>query len=137
MTVISHSLQPHRAFHSTLSTSFALDPPGSDCHFFALYTIPQGIIVDRHELVDRHLSFEFWGEPNLEVPVFALNQTANSLLLVNASPTGDHPKQLTVDIPVHARYGEPRTMAQTSPHTIRISTPTCFWACPASGAFAT
>ena len=126
LTVISHSLQPQRGFHSTLSTILALDPPDSDCSFFALYTFPQTIIIDRYELVDRRLSFEFWGESNLELPVFALDQTANSLLLINA--TNAHPKQVTVDIPVHARYGEP-DMAQS----ITLSSPMCFWACPPSG----
>lgn len=134
-TVISHSLQPHRAFHSTLSTIIALEPPDEpDCSFFALYTFPQSIIIDRYELIDRHLSFEFWGESNLELPVFALNQSANSLLLINATPTGAHPKQVITDIPVHARYGEPG-MAHKSPHTITISSPACFWACPPSGVY--
>ena len=131
-TVISHSLQPHRGFHSTLSTILALDPPDSDCSFFALYTFPQTIIIDRYELIDRRLSFEFWGESNLELPVFAFNQAANSLLLVNATPTDAPLKHATVDVPVHARYGEPG-MAQAPPQSITISSPTCFWACP-SGA---
>jgi hypothetical protein len=130
-TVISHSLQPHRGFHSTLSTILALDPPDSDCSFFVLYTFPQTIIIDRYELIDRRLSFEFWGESNLELPVFALNQTANSLLLINATPTDAPLKQATVDVPVHARYGEPG-ITQASSQSITISSPTCFWACPPS-----
>ncbi|KAH0830400.1 hypothetical protein J3R83DRAFT_1794 [Lanmaoa asiatica] len=130
-TVISHSLQPRRGFHSTLSTIIALDPPDSNCSFFALYTFPQSIITDRYQLIDRRLSFEFWGESNLELPVFALNQTANSLLLINATSADARSKQVTVDVPVHARYGEPG-MAQTSPQSITISSPTCFWACPHS-----
>jgi hypothetical protein len=133
-TVISHSLQPHRGFHSTLSTILALDPPDSDCSFFVLYTFPQTIIIDRYELIDRRLSFEFWGESNLELPVFALNQTANSLLLINATPTDAPLKQATVDVPVHARYGEPG-ITQASSQSITISSPTCFWACPPSGAY--
>lgn len=128
-TVLSHSLQPHRGFHSTLSTIIALDPPDSDCSFFAQYTFPQSIIIDRYELIDRHLSFEFWGESNLELPVFALNQSVNSLLLINATPTDSRPQQITVDVPVHARYGEPAE-AQTSSQSIIISSPTCFWTCP-------
>ncbi|KAG8217327.1 hypothetical protein J3R82DRAFT_5422 [Butyriboletus roseoflavus] len=120
-TVISHSLQPHRGFHSTLSTRIALGPPDYDCSFFALYTFSQNIIIDRYELIDRCLSFEFWGESNLELPVFALDQTANSLLLINATPTDARSKQVTVDIPVHARYGEP-SMVRT-PQSITISSP--------------
>lgn len=134
-TVISHSLHPQRTFHSTLSTTFALDTTGSSCSLFALYTFPQNIIIDRHELVDRRLSFEFWGESNLELPVFALDQTANSLLLINATPTDARLKQVTVDIPVHARYGAPG-MAQTFVQSITIPSPTSFWACPLSGAYA-
>ncbi|KAG6379116.1 hypothetical protein JVT61DRAFT_11553 [Boletus reticuloceps] len=80
--------------------------------------------------MDRRLSFEFWGESNLELPVFALNQTANSLLLINATVTGARPKQVAVDIPVHARYGEPGT----HPLVITIPSPTFFWGCPPSGA---
>ncbi|KAF8558458.1 hypothetical protein OG21DRAFT_1455508 [Imleria badia] len=127
-TAISHSLQPQRGFHSTLSTILALNPPDSVCSFFALYTFPRTIIIDRHELINRRLSFEFWGESNLELPVFALDQTANSLLLINV--TNARPKQVTVDIPVHARYDEP-DMAQS----ITLSSPTCFWACPPSGVY--
>ncbi|KAF8136100.1 PIG-X [Boletus edulis] len=119
LTVISHFLQPQHGFHSTLSTIFALDPPLPDCSFFTLYTLPQTIIIDRHELMDRRLSFEFWGESNLELPVFALNQTANSLLLI---------MPLCCDIPVHARYGEPGT----HPLVITIPSPTFFWGCPLS-----
>ncbi|KAF8436952.1 PIG-X [Boletus edulis BED1] len=128
LTVMSHFLQPQHGFHSTLSTIFALDPPLPDCSFFTLYTLPQTIIIDRHELMDRRLSFEFWGESNLELPVFALNQTANSLLLMNATVTGARPKQVAVDIPVHARYGEPGT----HPLVITIPSPTFFWGCPLS-----
>ncbi|KAI9569070.1 PIG-X [Boletus coccyginus] len=134
-TVISHSLEPHRGFHSTLSTVFALDPPDPDCSFFVLYTFPQTIIIDRYELTGRRLSFEFWGESNLELPVFALNRTPNSLLLINATPADVRPKQIAVDVPVHARYGEPGT-APTSSQSITISAPSCFWACPLSGAYA-
>lgn len=134
-TVISHSLQPRRGFHSTLSTIIALDPPDPDCSFFTLYTFSQSIIIDRYELIDRRLSFEFWGESNLELPVFALDQTANSLLLINTTPADARPKQVTVDVPVHARYGEP-SIVQTSPQSITISSPACFWACPLSGVYA-
>lgn len=133
LTVISHSVQPGRAFHSTLSTTVVFDPL-EDCVFFALYSLPQSIIIDRYELSDRRLSFEFWGEPNLELPVFALDQTANSLLLINVTSTVAHAKQLVIDIPVHARYGEPSITP--APHTISISSPACFWACPSSGAYA-
>ncbi|KAG9318269.1 putative protein pbn1 [Chiua virens] len=130
-TVISHSLQPDRGFHSTLSTTVALDPPRPDCSFFALYAFLQSIIIDRYELVDRHLSFEVWGEPNLELPVFALDQSADSLLLINVTLPDADAKHVTLDIPVHTRYGEPG-MAQTPFQSIAISTPTCFWACPPS-----
>lgn len=134
-TVLSHSLQPHRGFHSTLSTVIALNPPDSDCSLFAQYSFSQGIIVDRYELIDRHLSFEFWGESNLELPVFALNHTADSLLLINATPIDALQKQVTIDIPVHSRYGKP-SVVQTSAQSISISSPTCFWACPQTGAYA-
>ena len=133
-TVISHSLQPEHGFHSTLSTVLALDPPDPDCSLLALYTFPQTIIIDRHELIDRRLSFEFWGESNLELPVFALDQTAYSLLLVNATPTDVRPEQVTLDIPVHARYGEPG-LTQASYQSIVVSSPACFWACPPSGMY--
>ncbi|KAF9228650.1 hypothetical protein BS17DRAFT_772296 [Gyrodon lividus] len=126
--IISHSLDPHHGLHSTLSTNIGLDYPAPDCSVFALYTLPPSIIIDRYELIDRHLSFEFWGESNLELPVFAVNQISNSLLLLNATPTDSRSKEVSVDIPVHARYGIPGRDRQS----IEIFPPTCFWACPPS-----
>ncbi|KAF8840969.1 hypothetical protein BDN67DRAFT_582809 [Paxillus ammoniavirescens] len=134
LTIISHSLEPRRGLHSTLSTRIGLNYPELDCSFFALYTLPPSIIIDKYELIDRRLSFEFWGETNLELPVFAVNQTNNSRLLLNATPTDSRSKEVLVNIPVHARYGVPG-IGRLARQSIEIFPPTCFWACaPASTA---
>ncbi|KAF9239652.1 PIG-X [Melanogaster broomeanus] len=131
-TIISHSLEPRRGFHSTLVTKIGLDSPAPDCSVFALYTFPPSIIIDRYELIDRRLSFEFWGESNLELPVFAVNQTSNSILLLNATSTDSRSKDVSVNIPIHARYGVP-IVGQLTRCSIEIAPPICFWACPSSG----
>ncbi|KIL00663.1 hypothetical protein PAXRUDRAFT_129294 [Paxillus rubicundulus Ve08.2h10] len=131
--MISHSLEPRRGLHSTLSTKInGLNPPAPDCSFFALYTLPPGVIIDRYELMDRRLSFEFWGESDLELPVFAVGQTNNSLLLLNATPTDSRSKEVLVDIPVHARYGVPG-VGRRACQSLEIFPPTCFWACSPTG----
>ncbi|KIJ60655.1 hypothetical protein HYDPIDRAFT_98211 [Hydnomerulius pinastri MD-312] len=129
-SIISHSLEPTRGFHSTLSTKIGLDYPAPECSVFALYALPPSIIIDRYELIDRNLVFEFWGESNLELPVFAVTQSSNSLL-VNAIPADPRDTEVSVEIPVHARYGVPG-ISESTRQPIEIPPPTCFWACSAS-----
>ncbi|KAH7889887.1 PIG-X [Phlebopus sp. FC_14] len=130
MSLLSCSLNPTHGFHSTLSTRIALNSPASDCSAFVLFALPPSIIIDRYELLDRRLTFELWGESNLELPVFAADQS-DTVLLLNVTPTVPHSSDAIVDtdIPVHARYGTPES-GRSKYYRIEVPPPTCFWACP-------
>lgn len=130
-TLLSFNLSPSRGFHSTLSATIALNYAAPECSAFVLYTLPPNIIIDRYELSDRDISFELWGESNLELPAFAVNQSEGTLLL-NATSAARHSQEIVVDVPVHARYGLPLS-GEVHYQSIEIPAPTCFWACPGSG----
>ncbi|KAL4065399.1 PIG-X [Scleroderma citrinum] len=127
--LLSFALSPSRGFHSTLSTRIALNdaPPG--CSTLVLYTLPPSIIVDRYELSDRDIAFELWGESNLELPVFAVNQS-DVVLLLDVKPASNL-QEAVVDVPVHVRYGPPHS--GDTHQSIEVPPPMCFWACPRSG----
>ncbi|KAL4074612.1 PIG-X [Scleroderma yunnanense] len=126
--LLSFALSPSRGFHSTLSTRIALNdaPPG--CSTLVLYTLPPSIIVDRYELSDRDIAFELWGESNLELPVFAVNQS-DVVLLLDVKPASNL-QEAVVDVPVHVRYGPPHS--GDTHQSIEVPPPMCFWACPRS-----
>ncbi|KAI6043094.1 PIG-X [Pisolithus marmoratus] len=130
MLLSSFAVSPTRGFHSTLLARIALHDEDHACSTFVLYTLPPGVIVDRHELIDRGVEFELWGESNLELPVFAVSQ-ANSSLLLSVRPIASHVNEVLVDVPVHARYGVP-LRGNKPRQLIEIPPPTCFRACPQS-----
>ncbi|KIM57639.1 hypothetical protein SCLCIDRAFT_1219329 [Scleroderma citrinum Foug A] len=126
--LLSFTLSPRRGFHSTLSAGIALYKAAPGCSSFILYTLPPSIIVDRYELSDRNITFELWGESNLELPVFAVEQSDVTLLL-SAMPAAPHLQEVVVDVPIHVRYGPPLS-SYTHYQSIEIPPPMCFWACP-------
>lgn len=129
--LLSFTLSPRRGFHSTLSAGIALYKAAPGCSSFILYTLPPSIIVDRYELSDRNITFELWGESNLELPVFAVEQSDVTLLL-SAMPAAPHLQEVVVDVPIHVRYGPPLSR-YAHYQSIEIPPPMCFWACPGSG----
>ena len=129
--LLSFALSPRRGFHSTLSAGIALHKAAPGCSAFMLYTLPPSIIVDRYELADRNITFELWGESNLELPVFAVDQSDVTLLL-SAMSAEPQLQEVVVDVPVHVRYGPPLSR-DTHYQSIEIHPPMCFWACPGTG----
>ncbi|KIN93026.1 hypothetical protein M404DRAFT_36471 [Pisolithus tinctorius Marx 270] len=128
--LLSFALSPTRGFHSTLLARIALHDENYACSEFVLYTLPPSVIVDRHELIDRGIEFELWGESNLELPVFAVSE-ANTSLLVNVRHVEPHGNEVLVDVPIHARYGVPLRGSMPR-QLIEVLPPTCFCACPES-----
>ncbi|KAG6335221.1 hypothetical protein ID866_3866 [Astraeus odoratus] len=125
--LLSYTSFPSRGFHSTLSANIALNNAVPGCSAFVLYTLPPSIIIDRYELADRNITFELRGESNLELPVFAVDQL-DTLLLLDVTHVESPSNKISVDIPVHVRYGPPLS-GDAPRQSIRIPPPVTFWAC--------
>ncbi|EGO21814.1 hypothetical protein SERLADRAFT_474725 [Serpula lacrymans var. lacrymans S7.9] len=128
---ISSYLAPIQGSHSTYSTRVHLWQTGAkhECTLHFLHMLPPDIIVDPYELIDLHHSFNIFGVSNLELPVSAV-QDFGTVLLLNASlpNRNENDIDITIDIPIHIRYGVPSS--HNSHKTIEVKPPASFWACP-------
>ncbi|PPQ73061.1 hypothetical protein CVT26_014653 [Gymnopilus dilepis] len=119
MAYITSNLGPPKGFHPTSKTTIHLPEPASSyksCTLNLYYTLPPPVFVDTHELAQREASYTFkhWGSRDLEKPVHALPDEISELLLdVNflegAGRAVEEGMSVDVDVPMHLRYGKPRT----------------------------
>ncbi|KAF8871033.1 PIG-X [Infundibulicybe gibba] len=97
-------------FHRTISVTIPhLTADHDDCTCHIYLALPAAMFVDPYELALYHeiFTFEYWGTRDLERPVAAVSQ-ADSLVLISPRDTNNRTREITVDIPIHSRYGDLR-----------------------------
>ncbi|PPQ95111.1 hypothetical protein CVT25_011654 [Psilocybe cyanescens] len=157
MAYLISELGPPKGFHPISSTTIYLPGIHKAYEFCSLYihhTLPPLVFVDTHELAQRNESYTFshWGSRDLEKPVHALPDKVSELLLnvrfPNLETQTGHPlnegqeegRTVQVDVPMHLRYGSPRTASSSSSEEdqtgayerIRVDWPQGFLSCPPS-----
>jgi hypothetical protein len=130
MSILSAELHPKRGFHTTYTTQISISPILSNCTIHLLYVLPPNIFVDPYELTHRNAiyTFQYSTKPDLELPVTALHMNGSALLL-NVSLPEDMPLNITVEVPMHARYGQLATRREPEFFTAVIPWPSGFWLC--------
>lgn len=140
--MLSSTLSTKSGFHTTYSTQISLTESKNlipRCTVRLFYILPPRIIVDPYELANYKKSFTFSlsGTSNLELPVMAVNSNGSALLL-NISLPKNFPLEtqtVTIEVPLHVRYGEPLQSSKSDDGSVQLSWPTGFWTCPSSCKF--
>lgn len=107
------------SFHPVSKASFRLarsltEFTSGNCSVHLFYRLPSSLFVDPYELAQRQELYTFvkWGQVDLEKPVHAV-ANSDTDVLVNVPcppiPSTDVNKEMevTVEVPLHARYGFP------------------------------
>ncbi|KAI0250345.1 PIG-X [Lactifluus subvellereus] len=139
--LLSSALTTSKGFHTTSITRLALR--GSrlrSCTPHLYFTLSAQLFVDPYELDHRRAFYTFqrFGGGDLEAPVFAPGAAGaggpSGLLLDLAVPEGgDDESVLSIEVPLHARYGVPRTEGEPIDEVL-LPPPEAFWACAQEGA---
>ena len=126
ISYITTNIYPSQGFHPVSSNVVHFSAGSSSslvqCSFHLYFKLPPLLFVDPHELSQRNNSytFNYWGSRDLEKPVHALPETERSsdvLLNVRLPASIDDASvswNLTVDLPMHLRYGVPAPISSTS-----------------------
>jgi hypothetical protein len=136
--LLSSALTSSKGFHTTSITRLALR--GSrlrSCTPHVYFTLSAQLFADPYELDHRRAFYTFqrFGGGDLEAPVFAAGAGGPSGLLLDlAVPEGgDDELVLSIEVPLHARYGVPKTEGEPIDE-ILLPPPEAFWACAQEGA---
>ena len=152
MSYITTNVYPSQGFHPISSNIVHFSTGSSSlaqCSFHIYFKLPPLLFVDPHELAQRNNTYTFnhWGSRDLEKPVHALPETergSDVLLNVRLPPsidddgksfeTGSVSWNLTVDLPMHLRYGVPAPVSSISktgkPYDhVQVDTPIAFLLC--------
>ncbi|KAJ8455569.1 hypothetical protein ONZ45_g18906 [Pleurotus djamor] len=128
MFTISSSLDPHAGFHTSSRSLIKLEDSAllERCTLHLYYDLPPLIFFDPYELALRSDSYNFrhMGEVNLELPIAAMRKENSELLLNVTYWPGD--LVVEVDVPLHARYGEPNSVGYVE---VDVPRPKGFFAC--------
>ncbi|KDQ60546.1 hypothetical protein JAAARDRAFT_31507 [Jaapia argillacea MUCL 33604] len=131
----SSSLHPGRSFHSTSSTKIvsSSSPLHRNCTLHLILTLPSDVFVDPYELAlhRQYYGFKLNGRVELELPVVALDSDASTLLLNISLDDAPHSEwiNVTVNVPLHARYPDVWARDKLEHHVVSLPWPTVFWAC--------
>jgi phosphatidylinositol glycan class X len=146
MSYITTNVYPSQGFHPISSNIvyFSAGPSSLvQCSFHLYFKLPPLLFVDPHELAQRNNTYTFnhWGSRDLEKPVHALPETergSDVLLNVRLPPsidddrksfeTGSMSWNVTVDLPMHLRYGVPAPSGKSYVH-IQVDSPIAFLLC--------
>ncbi|KAH9972434.1 PIG-X [Lactifluus volemus] len=148
--LLSSTLTSTKGFHTTSITRLALRgsrPPLCNLHLY--FTLSAQLFADPYELDLRRASYTLqrFGGGNLEAPVFASGSghgAPSGLLLDLIIPEerrgGDEEEGgsvvvLSVEVPLHARYGVPKTEGRELIDKVVLPPPEAFWACKQDAAF--
>jgi PIG-X / PBN1 len=145
--LLSFTLTSTKGFHTTSITRLALRgwrPPSCNLHLY--FTLSAQLFADPYELDHRRASYTFqrFGGGNLEAPVFAPGSgrgASSGLLLDLTIPErrgGDDDQVedvLSIEVPLHARYGVPKTEGRELIDQVVLRPPEAFWACAQEAAF--
>ncbi|OCH95220.1 hypothetical protein OBBRIDRAFT_809924 [Obba rivulosa] len=122
-----------KGFHVVHTTRVVLDAPCPECSLHLVHDLPPHVYVDPYELAQRPgFTFTLEGSSDLELPVFAVDP-AGSVLLLTVDVPSKNTTELSVNVPLHARYGTPVADSGSPYETIPLKEPLGFWACPATG----
>ena len=138
--LLSSILTPTRGFHTSSTTHLSLrSSRAHSCTLHLYFDLPAQLFADPYELDHRRGSytFEHFGAGNLEAPVFTPGAGGPSGLLLNVTiPEGDGGEShedndiLSIEVPLHARYGVPRTKTDSELiDEVVLPPPEAFWAC--------
>jgi hypothetical protein len=136
--MLSSSLSTKHGFHTTFSTQIIMNDRAklANCSINLLHILPARVFVDPYELANykKFYRFRLSGTSHLELPVTAVASDGSVLLLGVLLPktfpyTTQH---LTVDVPLHVRYGKVITSNTSDDKSVEVPWPTGFWACPLS-----
>ncbi|THH13811.1 hypothetical protein EW146_g6448 [Bondarzewia mesenterica] len=130
---VSSTLSSVQGFHTTLSSRITSERPPS-CSLHLYQELPNYLFVDPYELdhYSDSYSFELSGPSNLEAPVFTVNDDSTLLLNLSLPVASSQSLNLTVDIPLHLRYGRPAKRGESAGHhlvAVTVPAPVAFWAC--------
>ena len=151
--LLSSILTPTKGLHTTSTTRLAVhrgDRRRSSCTLHLYFTLPTQLFADPYELAHRRESYRFerFGGGNLEAPVFAPGAgggAPSGLLLDLIVPEGgegvddvgfggegegEDGSVIQIDVPLHARYGVPKTGGGELIDEVALPIPEAFWACP-------
>lgn len=126
------SLEPKQSFHATYTTNVRLGDALLDTHctLHVTHVFPPDVFVDPYELVDQQAdsySFNLTGLLDVELPVSAVSPEGQTLSLdVTTKKARTEGSVLSVQVPLHARYGNP---SPSGYHDIPIPWPDVFWRC--------
>jgi hypothetical protein len=136
--LLSSTLTPTRGFHTTSTTRFVSRGSRTDsCTLHLYFDLPAQLFVDPYELEHRRGSYTFerFTAGNLEAPVFAPGAGGPSGLLLDVrvpeaggGESHDDGDILSVEVPLHARYGVPRRDGELIDEVV-LPPPEAFWAC--------
>ena len=142
---ITTNIYPSQGFHPVSSNVVHFSAGSSSlvqCSLHLYFKLPPLLFVDPHELAQRNNSytFNYWGSRDLEKPVHALPETergSDVLLNVRLPPNidgGSVSWNMTVDLPMHLRYGVPAPISSTSKSGksydhVQVDTPIAFLLC--------
>lgn len=137
MSSFTSFLDPKHGFHVTYNTQLIEDDLTSlpNCTLHLLHVLPALVFVDSYELQHRRNQYHFTllGESNLELPLAAVNKEGLIVVLDVNIPERSLAVNITVSLPLHARYGE--LQPKNSYQEYRVPWPIGFWACPSARLF--
>ena len=123
---ITTNIYPSQGFHPVSSNVVHISAGSSSleqCSLHLYFKLPPLLFVDPHELTQRNSSYtvNYWGSRDLEKPLNALpksERNSDVLLNVRLPPPsiddGSVSWNLTVNLPMHLRYGVPAPISSTS-----------------------
>lgn len=140
MTRLSSFLATKSGFHTTFTSQIIVDDPDlTKCTLHLLHILPPRVFVDPYELANykKFYTFRLWGASPLELPVIAVASNGSVLLLNILLPNHSTclPQNITLDVPLHIRYGESVQSNTSDVGPVEVPWPTGFWACPLSRTF--
>ena len=102
---ITTRLEPSRGFHPVSVSDIVLEH-AEGCNLALQFDLPPEVFVDPHELALRSnaYTFAYDGSRDLEKPVNALDYGRNALSVYSILSLSSN---LTVEVPLHLRYGPP------------------------------
>jgi hypothetical protein len=125
------SLGPSQCFHTVITTQVIEPQWPTECSLHMFFALPPHIFVDPYELASRQPAYTsiILGNANLELPIAAVPQADSGILLNISLPARSAADMnVTIDVPLHCRYGEPKLVAHRQ--DFGIDPPVVLWACP-------
>jgi GPI mannosyltransferase 1 subunit X len=141
MSRLSSFLSTKCGFHTTFTSQIIVDdsPELTKCTLYLLHILPPRVFVDPYELANykNFYTFRLWGTSPSELPVIAVPSNGSVLLLNVSLPKHSPclPQNITLDVPLHIRYGESVQLNTSDVGPMEVPWPIGFWACPSSRTF--